>query len=256
MNWHGDQSALAALAHEVGHAVAMHTQTQSLGNLLSSHPSLTAELTALFAERMLYDELARRAKTPKEKLFAKYQMLANYHFFYMERAYQYGAAVDLQERYGKDGQYRFSADVLDAWWADAMKQAYGSSVRDIEKLAPLWVTRHHLFTNDPFYVGDYSMACLITQVVMDKYHSGETYDLPDRFIQMLDKGATDYAPKLIKGLGADIEERGFWKKAVKGIHREMDELEQLIAEEKENHKNSNRTFAARIVASRPNGHSR
>lgn len=248
VNWQGDFNSLTTLAHEVGHAVALHTQKQKLGNILSSHPRMISELCAYFAERMLGEELERRAQTPQEKCWVKYQTFVSHHMSNMILAHTYERAVTLQKQYLKSGRQRVTSADLDAWFVEGMRNMVGNTARNLEKTGPLWVSDESLF-REPFYAGDYPMMSLTAQVLFDKRRSGEIPNLGDRFIKMLHKGEMEDCLKLMKGLGADITEPGFWRKGMNGVQRELDELVQLVAKEKQCTTPPSK-FGERVVASR------
>jgi len=233
VNWLGSTQDLITLAHEVSHAVAMHTHTAHQGKFLDETTMLEAEMTALMGEQIIFGELKKRAKTPLEQRAMQTELIDN-SMFYMRRAYECELAQDLHAGYPSPTPY-YNADDVNAKHVHYMKECYGNTIdkQAFETdLAPRWTTLYHQFS-DPFYIGDYPLASLAVHRAWAEHEkAGADSTLPQKFWEMLKLGGTAEGPELIlNGTGVDITRDHFLHEGIDAIRNETGVLREMWKKE-------------------------
>ena len=229
INYRETFSDLVTLAHEMGHLVAIQVAAEAQGNFLKDSPSfILSEVTATFGEELLFRELESRTKTDVERRHLLIKKLENsMSYLHLSHAYEFVKAC--QKGLAEKKDYKpgdFSSE-----YVNRMKEAYGGSMKSVEKLGFEWMTDDHFFYN-PYYLGDYPAASLIVHHLFSQANKGKIPDFQDKWYEMLQKGGTDHTGDLLKSLGLNIENKDFWDRGLERINAMIEQLKTLLKEER------------------------
>ena len=228
MQYYGTTNCVAFAAHEIGHAIQMYYTKKKQGNLLNDSTSLVSECSSTLCEELVFQEMIRRAKTPRERITIQMQKIENT-MDALARSHIYEFALRAHQLYEKRGS--LSVKDFDKEMLKTIVERFGNSVRDPETDAFSWMTLASLY-DAPFYYGDYPMTNLIVRHIVDQYDAGKRPNFPQKIMMFMEKGGTELSPALLKRIGFNIKNPDIWKKAVAGVDTMITDLEKMVEEEK------------------------
>ncbi len=223
-NYDGTFNSTLTLAHELGHAY--HAETlKDQPAMLRSHPMTLAETASIFAETVVFESEAARAKDDEKLAFLELRLQDGCQIlvdilsrFYFERAV-------FEAR--KSGELS-PADFC-ALMEDAQRKTYGDGIAEGEYHPYMWLVKTHYYSCDlAFYNFPYAFGQLFALGLYDRFRSegpsfAETYDGI-----LVDTGRMD-AVRVTARAGFDIETPEFWRRGVSLFLEQIDEFERLVA---------------------------
>jgi oligoendopeptidase F len=221
LNYEGRPRDVMTLAHELGHGV--HQKLAGVQGALQAHtPLTTAETASVFGEMLVFQDLMAQESDPAVRLAmltAKIEDSFSTAFRQISMNRFEHAIHTARREEGELTTERFSQ-----LWIDTQRPMFGDSVTLTEDYGIWWSYVHH-FIGVPGYVYAYAFGELLVLALYARYRqSGDGF--ADAYVEMLSKGGSDWPHEIVKPLGVDLRDPGFWSKGV-GI------LEDLVAEAEE-----------------------
>lgn len=208
-NFDGSYSAVATLAHELGHGYHGHCM-KDVNVLNSEYPMQLAETASIFNETFLYGKVLEEARDDNEKLALLEGEL-------MESTQ---VVVDILSRYYFETEVftrraggMMSAEDLKAMMLDAQRRAYGDGL-DGELLHPcMWICKGHYYMGINFYNFPYAFGLLFGLGVYGLYKEQGQAFLPLYDNLLKATGSNDIAT-VCASVGIDVRDRAFWRKSL------------------------------------------
>lgn len=218
MSYTGTPRDVATLAHELGHGV--HDRLAAGQRFLDFAPPLTlAETASTFAEMVLMRaQLAResRPEARREILCAKIEdTIAT--VFRQNVLTRFEMAAHRRRREGP-----LDARTLgDLWWAENAR-LYGDAVDMIAAYRWGWSYIPH-FIHSRFYCYAYVFGELLVLALYQRYREEGASFLP-RYLELLSAGGGEAPDVLLRRLGFEIDDPGFWQRGFTVVGSLLNEL--------------------------------
>ena len=224
MNFTGKLRDALTLAHELGHG--LHDRLASRQHVFDYHPPLTlAETASVFGEALTFDRIMSEEKDPKVRL----AMLCNqcedaFSTVFRQVAFnRYEDAVHSARR--KEGE--LSVDQLGELFQDKLQAMFGDALLLTEEHKVWWSYVGH-FMHTPGYVYAYAYGNLLALSVYHRYlERGQPF--VDDYLDFLAAGGSTRPDELVKRIGMDITDPGFWDAGLKILDGMVGEVERLAS---------------------------
>ncbi len=218
VNYNGQVSDVATLAHELGHAV--HALMAAHHSPLTFHSSLPlAETASGFAEMLLLERLLAEEGDPavRRDLLARFvddayaTVMRQAYFVLFERE----AHALIQE-----GQ---TTDSLSERYMANLREQFGDAVEVGDEFCWEWVSIPHIY-HTPFYCYAYSFGQLLVLALYRRYKAeGETFK--PKYLQILAYGGSKSPAEILEEAGVDMASADFWQGGFDVIADMIGELE-------------------------------
>ena len=218
VNFDGKPRDVMTLAHELGHGV--HQKLSGVQGLLQHRTPLTmAETASVFGEMLVFQDLMVKEAAPKARLAmltAKIEdsFATAFRQIAMNR---FEDAIHSQRRTAGE----LSTERFNELWLETQRAMFGDSVTVREDYGIWWSYVHH-FTGAPGYVYAYAFGELLVLALYACYQEAGPAFAP-AYLDMLAAGGSDWPNEMVKALGVDLTDRGFW-------HRGLDILDSMVVE--------------------------
>lgn len=213
------------LAHELGHGYHEWVM-RDLRPWQRSYPMTLAETASTFAEAVFNEDLLKSAN-PEEKAFLLDKKLSDacayilnipMRYFFEKRFYEERAE-------GEVTASRLKELVLEeerAWYGDAL------NADELDDM--FWASKLHFYITElSFYNFPYSFGALFSAAVFEKARAEGPSFLP-KYEELLRLTGSDTCEGVARrSLGVDLEQPDFWRTAMAGIERDLDEFEKLVS---------------------------
>ena len=224
MNFTGKLRDALTLAHELGHG--LHDRLASRQHVFDYHPPLTlAETASVFGEALTFDRIMSEEKDPKVRL----AMLCNqcedaFSTVFRQVAFnRYEDAVHRARR--KVGE--LSVEQLGELFQDKLQAMFGDALLLTEEHKVWWSYVGH-FMHTPGYVYAYAYGNLLALSVYHRYlERGQPF--VDDYLDFLAAGGSTRPDELVKRIGMDITDPGFWDAGLKILDGMVGEVERLAS---------------------------
>jgi oligoendopeptidase F len=222
MNFTGKLRDALVLAHELGHG--LHDRLASKQHVFDYHPPLTlAETASVFGEALTFDRIMAEEKDPKVRL----AMLCNqcedaFSTVFRQVAFnRYEDASHTMRR--SEGE--LSVEQLGDVFQDKLQAMFGDALVLTDEHKVWWSYVGH-FLHTPGYVYAYAFGNLLALSVYHRYlELGPTF--VDAYLDFLAAGGSTRPDELVKRIGMDITDPGFWDSGLKILDGMVAEVEQL-----------------------------
>lgn len=221
MNFTGKLRDALTLAHELGHG--LHDRLASKQHIFDYHPPLTlAETASVFGEALTFDRIMAEEKDPKVRL----AMLCNqcedaFSTVFRQVAFnRYEDAVHTMRR--STGE--LSVDELGDLFQSMLQPMFGDALVLTDEHKVWWSYVSH-FVHTPGYVYAYAFGNLLALSVYQRYRVGALS--VDDYLEFLAAGGSTRPDELIKRIGMDITDPGFWDAGLKILEGMVAEVERL-----------------------------
>jgi oligoendopeptidase F len=224
MNFTGKLRDALTLAHELGHG--LHDRLASRQHVFDYHPPLTlAETASVFGEALTFDRIMAEEKDPKVRL----AMLCNqcedaFSTVFRQVAFnRYEDAVHSARR--KEGE--LSVEQLGELFQDKLQAMFGDALVLTEEHKVWWSYVGH-FMHTPGYVYAYAYGNLLALSVYHRYlERGQPF--VNDYLDFLAAGGSTRPDELVKRIGMDITDPGFWDAGLKILDGMVGEVERLAS---------------------------
>lgn len=205
MSFQGTAEDVMTLAHELGHGVHQYLARER-GVLQQSTPLTTAETASVFGETLVFNDLVEREKDPSVVLAMLVREIES-SFATVFRQVAMNRFEDAAHTARRSGG-ELTTEKISELWLDSQKAMFGGSVTLTGDYGIWWSYVTH-FIHVPGYVYAYAFGDLLVRALYSRYLAAGK-DFPERYIAMLAAGGSDWPAAIVKPLGVDLADPGFW----------------------------------------------
>jgi oligoendopeptidase F len=224
LNFTGRLRDAAVMAHELGHG--LHDRLASKQHIFDFHPPLTlAETASVFGEALTFDRIMAQEKDPKVRLAMLCEQLENaFATVFRQVAFnRYEDACHTARR--TEGE--LSPEQLGELYQAKLQPMFGDALILTEEHKVWWSYIEH-FLHTPGYVYAYAYGNLLALSVYHRYlEVGPSF--VDSYLDFLAAGGSTPPDELVRRLGMDITDPGFWDAGLKILDGMVTEVERLAA---------------------------
>ncbi len=206
INYTGRLRDVMTLAHELGHGVHQYLSRKQ-GYFQSNTPLTTAETASVFAEMLVFHKLTETEKDPKTRLSLICSKLEDIFATVFRQVVLTRFEESLHLNRKQRGE--LPREEINKLWIEANKPMFGGSVELTEDYSNWWMYIPH-FIHSPFYCYAYSFGELLVLALYHKYLNEGDKFVP-RYIELLSAGGSDAPDELLKRVGVNIKDPGFWQ---------------------------------------------
>ena len=224
LNFNGKLRDALTLAHELGHG--LHDRRASKQHVFDYHPPLTlAETASVFGEALTFDRIMSEEKDPKVRL----AMLCNqcedaFSTVFRQVAFnRYEDACHTARR--KEGE--LAVDELGELYQAKLQPMFGDALTLTDDHKVWWSYIEH-FLHTPGYVYAYAFGNLLALSVYHRYLERGP-DFVEDYLEFLAAGGSMRPDELVRQIGMDITDPGFWDAGLKILDGMVTEVERLAA---------------------------
>ena len=222
LNFTGKLRDALTLAHELGHG--LHDRLASKQHIFDFHPPLTlAETASVFGEALTFDRIMAEEKDPKIRL----AMLCNqcedaFSTVFRQVAFnRYENACHTARRI--EGE--LAADQLGELFQASLQPMFGDALTLTDDHKVWWSYVGH-FLHTPGYVYAYAFGNLLALSVYHRYlERGPGF--VEEYLDFLAAGGSTRPDELVRRIGMDITDPGFWDAGLKILDGMVSEVERL-----------------------------
>ncbi len=203
-NYNGKARDVAALAHELGHAV--HAMLAAGHSVNTFHASLPlAETASVFAEMQLTQRLLRKEKDPAVRRDLLAYSIDDAYVTVLRQAY---FTIFERDAHRLIVEGKSFEKIADAYMANLGEQ-FGDSVELSDEFKWEWISVPHIY-NDPFYTYAYSFGQLLVLALYQQYRL-EGADFIPRYLKILAHGGSAAPAAILREAGLEIDAAAFWQ---------------------------------------------
>jgi oligoendopeptidase F len=220
-----DFESVSTVAHEWGHAMHSVLAIAAQPFETANYGLFVAEIPSTCNEMLLADDVARRAKTKAEKIYALSRELELLRGTFFRQAMFAEFELRAHEAIEKD-QPLTGAD-LTKMYLELLKRYHGDAegVMKVEDLYGVeWAYIPHFYSD--YYVFQYATSVSAAAYFAEAIGKGDTATR-DRYLAMLKAGGSDDPYLTVKAAGVDMATPAPYRALVARMSRLLDELEAL-----------------------------
>jgi oligoendopeptidase F len=222
MNFTGQLNDALTLAHELGHG--LHDRLASGQHIFDYHPPLTlAETASVFGEALTFDRIMSEEQDPRIRLsMLCHQLEDAFATIFRQVAFnRFEHAAHTARR--QEGE--LSGDQLGELWQAELTRMFGDSLDLTEGHKAWWSYVEH-FIHTPGYVYAYAFGNLLALSLYQRFKdAGPAF--VDSYLAFLAAGGSQAPDELVRTVGMDITDPGFWEAGLDILERMVDEVERL-----------------------------
>jgi oligoendopeptidase F len=224
LNWTDKLRDVSTLAHELGHGLHQYlSRKQTYYNF--HHPLTVAETASVFAEFLTFDHVMETTTDPSVKLGLLCGKIEDAFatVFRQNVLTRFEQAAHAERR-----QEKLTSERLCELWWEANEKLYGGAVEMLPMYRWGWAYIPH-FIHTPFYCYAYVFGELLVLSLYRMYREEGAPFVP-RYMELLESGSNDTPEALLRKVGADIADPGFWQKAFGVLEEMVTKAEKLAGE--------------------------
>ena len=225
LNFTGKLNDALTLAHELGHG--LHDRLAIKQHIFDFHPPLTlAETASVFAETLTFDRIMAEEKDPKVRLAMLCQQCEGaFATVFRQVAFnRYEDACHTARR--SEGE--LAVEQLGEIWQSKLQPMFGDALTLTDQHKTWWSYVEH-FLHTPGYVYAYAFGNLLALSVYHRYLEKGSSFVED-YLGFLAAGGSTRPDELVKTIGMDITDPGFWDAGLKILDGMVTEVEKLAAQ--------------------------
>ena len=236
VNFLGKIDDVMTLAHELGHGVHQYLAAQKQGDLMDGTSLTFAETASTFAETVVFNKLLSRISSPEEKKKLLVNKLTDAASV-TERQIAYHDFETKIHAARKNGEIPVAK--FGEYWLESHAERHGGNIATLEgDKGHRWGSIPHFF-NSPFYVYSYAFGDLLAASLYEKFKEmkaeGKGAEFEEKYLDLLAAASTKHHSEMLQSrFGADFDatKPEFWQRGLNVYNGMVDELEQLMAQEK------------------------
>ncbi|MBI2939411.1 MAG: oligoendopeptidase F, partial [Chloroflexi bacterium] len=204
------------VAHELGHGIHGYLARQQ--TLFNYHPSLpVCETASVFAEILVFDHLVKQQLDRATQLGLICQKIEDI----FATVFRQNVLTRFEQKVFAARQAgRLTPERTGDLWIEANAPYYGPALEMTDGYRWGWSYIPH-FINTRFYCYSYVFGELLVLALYAMYRDQGASFVPE-YVRLLERGGSAAPEDLVKPLGVDIRDRGFWQKG-------FDELGRLVS---------------------------
>ncbi len=199
MNYNDTVDNMFTLAHEMGHAMHSHLSNRTQHYAKHQYSIFVAEVASTLNEGLLMQLLIKEATDVRQKLYLLNRYLDNTMGTFFHQIMYAHFELLIHEEVEKGGA--LSPDLMTQLWGDYLQKYFGPDLVVDESSKLKWSRIPHFY--NMFYVYQYATSYAASEMIMDKFLSGEK-DIVSRYLEMLSSGGKDHPIELLKICGVDM----------------------------------------------------
>lgn len=222
LNFTGKLNDALTLAHELGHG--LHDRLASKNHFFDFHPPLTlAETASVFGETMTFDRIMAEEKDDAVRLAMLCHQLEDLFATVFRQVAMNRFEDAVHNRRRLEGEQ--SAEQLGELWLATIQPMFGDSVELTPSHSVWWSYVSH-FIGAPGYVYAYAFGNLLALSIYRRYQElGAAF--VDDYLDFLASGGSTPPEVLVRTLGMDISDPGFWASGLDIVDGMVSEVERL-----------------------------
>jgi oligoendopeptidase F len=224
LNYEGNPRDVMTLAHELGHGVHQYLARQQ-GLLAADTPLTTAETASVFGEMLVFRSLLELEKDPQARLALLVGKIEDTlaTVFRQTAMNRFEEAIHgLRRSEGELASARFGE-----LWLETQRAMFQGSVTLSEDYGLWWSYIPH-FLHTPGYVYAYAFGELLVLALYARYRQlGQGF--PPLYLELLAAGGSDWPEELLRPLGVDLKDPGFWQQGLGTIEELIAQAEDLAS---------------------------
>ena len=223
MNYEGTPRDVMTLAHEMGHGVHQYL-SRGQGILSADTPLTTAETASVFGEMLVFQSLMAAEKDPQVRLSMLVQKIEDTFatVFRQTAMNRFEEAVHTARR--SDGE--LTAERFSDLWMKTQNEMFRGSVTLTDNYSIWWSYIPH-FIHSPGYVYAYAFGELLVLALYARYRE-RPEGFPSAYRELLASGGSNWPEELVRPLGVDLEDPGFWDKGLGMIEEFVQQAESMV----------------------------
>jgi oligoendopeptidase F len=222
LNFTGKLRDALVMAHELGHG--LHDRLASKNHFFDYHPPLTlAETASVFGEALTFDRIMAEEKDPQTRLAMLCTQCEDaFATVFRQVAFnRYEDACHTMRR----AEGELAVEQLGEIFQDKLQAMFGDALTLTDEHKVWWSYVGH-FLHTPGYVYAYAFGNLLALSVYHRYlEVGPSF--VDDYLDFLAAGGSTRPDELVRRLGMDITDPGFWDAGLKILDGMVTEVEQL-----------------------------
>ncbi len=222
LNFDGRPREVMTLAHELGHGI--HQKLAGVqGALQADTPLTTAETASVFGEMLVFQDMMARETDPKVRL----AMLTGK----IEDSFATAFRQISMNRFehamhtARRAEGELTTERFSTLWLETQRAMFGDSVTLTDDYGLWWSYIPH-FIGTPGYVYAYAFGELLVLALYARYQQAPD-GFADTYIAMLAAGGSDWPHEIVKPLGVDLTDPGFWAHGLSILETMVSEAEAL-----------------------------
>ncbi|MGC8779648.1 MAG: M3 family oligoendopeptidase [Anaerolineae bacterium] len=222
LNYEARPRDVMTLAHELGHGV--HQKLAAVQGLLQADtPLTTAETASVFGEMLVFQDLLAREEKPEVRLAMLTAKIEDSFAsaFRQISMIRFEHAVHTARR----AEGELSTERICELWMASQRPMFGDSVTLTDNYALWWSYIPH-FISTPGYVYAYAFGQLLVLALYARYRQAPA-GFADAYLAMLAAGGSDWPHELVRPLGVDLTDPGFWQNGLEILDEMVREAEEL-----------------------------
>lgn len=221
LNYQGQISDVATLAHELGHAV--HSLLAREHSVFTFHAPLPlAETASTFGEMLLVDMLLEQETDPEVRKAVLFHQLDENYATIMRQAY---FALFEMRAHDLFPQGASAEDVAQAYW-ELLEEQFGDAVDLSDEFRWEWLMIPH-FYHTPFYVYAYAFGQLLVLALYKRYRE-EGASFKPRYLNLLAAGGSRPPMDLLADVDVNPADPNFWRGGFAILDDLVTQLEDLV----------------------------
>jgi oligoendopeptidase F len=211
------------VAHELGHGLHGYlARTQRLFNYET--PLTMAETASVFCESVVFDHLLRTQTDPRVRL----ALLCGKIEETFATVFRQTVLTRFEQAvFALRAQGRLGAEAIGEAWIQANRPYYGEAVELPEGYRWGWAYISH-FIHSRFYCYSYVFGELLVFCLYRRYKEEGPSFVP-KYVRLLERGGSDSPEALLRPLGADVHDAGFWQQGFEELRALVEMAEGLAA---------------------------
>ncbi len=222
LNFTGKLRDALVIAHELGHG--LHDRLAVKQNLFDYHPPLTlAETASVFGEQLTFDAIMAEEKDPKIRLgLLCAQCEDSFATVFRQVAFnRFENAMHTARR----GEGELAPEQLGDLFQENLQAMFGDALVLTDEHKVWWSYVGH-FVHTPGYVYAYSFGNLLALAIYRRFLDEGT-PFVDKYLDFLAAGGSTRPDELVKRIGMDITDPGFWDAGLTILDNMVREVERL-----------------------------
>ena len=222
MNFTGKLRDALTLAHELGHG--LHDRLAARQNIFDYHPPLTlAETASVFGEALTFDRIMAEEKDPNVRLAMLCSQCEDA-FSTVFRQVAFNRFEDASHTLRRT-EGELSVDQLGEIFQQKLQAMFGDALILTDEHKVWWSYVDH-FLHTPGYVYAYAFGNLLALSVYHRYlEVGAPF--VDQYLDFLAAGGSTRPDELVRRIGMDVTDPGFWDAGLKILDGMVAEVERL-----------------------------
>ncbi|GAC1653342.1 MAG: M3 family oligoendopeptidase [Candidatus Dormibacteraceae bacterium] len=224
MNYTGRLNDALTLAHELGHG--LHDRLASRQNSFDYHPPLTlAETASVFGETLTFDRIMAEEKDDRIRLSMLCDQVEGAFATVFRQVSMNRFEDAAHQRRRSEGE--LSPEQFGEIWQDVLQPMFGDSLELTEDHKPWWSYVGHFYFA-PGYVYAYAFGNLLALAVYRRFQESGP-EFVEQYLEFLAAGGSTRPDELVRTLGMDITDPGFWDSGLTILDGMVGQIEELAA---------------------------